>query len=105
MELMAAFIFNFSRQALLQILPTTAMLFRCNRSPDPFCILCKKLIPQSNKHVLSNSGSVATLYRSSVQHDSLLELLVQWLTSSVPPGSTVYTDLTHSNTRPVRDLF
>ena len=104
-ELMAACIFNFSRQALLQILPTTAMLFRWNRSPDPFCTLCKKSIPQTNKHVLSNCGSVAALHRYSVRHDSILQLLVQWLTTSVPPESTVYADLPHSNTRPVRDLF
>jgi len=102
---MAACIFNFSRKALLQILPTTAMLFRWNRSPDPFCTLCSSSIPQTNKHVLSNCGSVAALHRYTIRHNSILEILVQWLISSVTSDFRVYADLPHVNVLPVCDLF
>ena len=90
---MSACIFNFSWKALLQILPTTFILFRWNRSPHPFCTLCASSIPQTNKHVLSNCRSVAALHRYTIRHNSILEILVQCLRSSVTSDLLVYADL------------
>ena len=104
-EYMSACIFNFSRKALLQILPTTSMLFRWNRSTDPFCTLCASSIPRTNKHVLSNCGSVAALYRYTIRHNSILEIPVQWLRSSVTSDLLIYANLPGINVLPVRDLF
>ena len=61
--------------------------------------------PQTNKHVLSNCGSLVALHRSTERHNKVLTLLINWLKSVVAQNQTIYADLSEANILPVADLF
>ena len=69
-------IFNFTRKAIIQQLPTATNLVRWGKSTDPLCPLCKTC-PQTNKHVISNCGSPVSLDRYKKRHDEVLTILVE----------------------------
>ena len=97
-------VFNFARKALLQVLPTASNLVRWGRTQDPNCSLCKKQVPQTNKHVMSNYFAPPALSRYKERHDKVLTLIVSWLRSVASPDQKVYYDLDNNDLQ-VCDLF
>ena len=72
-EALPDFLFRFVKKALQQQLPTASNLARWKRIPSPDCMLCKKSIHQTNKHLLSNCESLLECY--SERHNKILELV------------------------------
>ena len=71
-------LFKFTRKALIQQLPTATNLKRWGCTSDGNCPGCHH--PQTNKHVLSNCGSLASLKRYSVRHNTILHVLAgSWI--------------------------
>jgi len=98
-------LFNFARKALLQVLPTAANLKRWSRVQDASCPLCACGKSQTNKHVLSNCGSLTALHRYTVRHNDVLSLLINWFKSNLAADQLLYADLSEPNILPVCDLF
>ena len=94
-------VFKFARKALQQQLATAANMKRWGRSADNVCTLCKSV--QTNKHVLSNCSSPGPLSRYSKRHNSVLTILVEYLTSVLPSSNTLYVDLPHRT--PISTIF
>ena len=82
-EKLPASIFIFVRKALQQQLPTASNLVKWGKLQDDSCPLCGQ--KQSNLHVLSNCSSPAALSRYKDRHDTILELLVNWIESILAP--------------------
>ena len=69
-EALPDFLFRFVKKALQQQLPTASNLARWKRIPSPDCMLCKKSIHQTNKHLLSNCESLLECYSETTQQNS-----------------------------------
>ena len=74
-------LFRFARKALMQQLPTAANLKRWGRVSGRSCPRCGGL--QTNKHVLSNCGSIESLNRYKTRHNAVLAVLYDWIESSI----------------------
>ena len=98
-------LFRFSRRALQQQLPTAANLTRWSCSTDPMCSLCKAGKKQSNKHVLSNCSSPIALQRYTDRHNAVLETIVGWLASVLPPDRRLLADLDGGKYGSVEEVF
>jgi len=98
-------LFNFARKALLQVVPTAANLKQWNRVQDAFCMLSASVKPQTNKHVLSNCGSLVALHCYTERHNKVLTLLIGWLKSVLAGTQIIYAALLDANILPVADLF
>src|SRR6267154_1056399 len=94
-------VFKFIRKAIQQQLATASNMKRWGRSVNNVCTLCKAI--QTNKHVLSNCSSSASLSRYSKRHNSILAILVEYLTSVLPSSNTLYVDLPHRT--PINTIF
>jgi hypothetical protein len=103
LEKLAAPIFKFARKALQQQLPTAANLQRWGKILDPNCPLCQA--KQTNKHVLSNCGSLFALDRFKTRHDSILAILIGWIIRSLKPDRSAYVDLEGVQYKPLCELF
>ena len=68
-------------------------------------MLCASGKPQTNKHVLSNCGSLVALHRYTERHNKVLTLLIGWLKSVLAGTQIIYADLLEANILPVADLF
>lgn len=93
--------FKFARKALQQQLATAANMVRWGRSNSNLCSLCRLI--QTNKHVLANCPAPGPLSRYTNRHNSILAIIVDYLTSVLPPSSTLYADLPNKN--PINLLF
>ena len=98
-------IFNFSRKALLQALPTASNLARWNRIKDPTCQLCSKGEKQTNKHVLSNCSSPIALARYTTRHNKILQVISDWLRSVIKADQQLFIDLSDSQELCTSELF
>ena len=103
LEKFAAPLFKFVRKALQQQLPTAANLHRWGKTTDPSCPLCQQC--QTNKHVLSNCGSMIALERYKTRHDSILKILADWICQHLKTDRDVFIDLDDDNYKPLSDLF
>ena len=102
-EKLPASVFIFVRKALQQQLPTASNLVRWGKAQDDSCQLCGQ--KQSNLHVLSNCSSPAALSRYKDRHDTILELLVNWIESTLTPEKKLYVDLEKQKFQPLSTLF
>ena len=96
-------LFKFVRKALQQQLPTAANLHRWGKTTDPSCPLCQQC--QTNKHVLSNCGSMIALERYKTRHDSILKILADWICQNLKTDRAVFIDLDDDKYKPLSDLF
>ena len=97
-------LYNFTRKALQQQLPTASNLARWKKILDPSCPLCQKR--QTNKHVLSNCGSLSALERYKQRHDKVLTILAEWMRRNIKPNHTIHVDLeAFEGYRPLSELF
>ena len=103
LEKLAAPLFKFVRKALQQQLPTAANLHRWGKTTDPSCPLCQQY--QTNKHVLSNCGSMIALERYKTRHDSILKILADWICKNLKTDCAVFVDLDDDKYKPLSDLF
>ena len=93
-EALPDFLFRFVKKALQQQLPTASNLARWKRIPSPDCMLCKKSIHQTNKHLLSNCESLLECY--SERHNKILERIARWIDSNKSPDQCLAVDLPFS---------
>ena len=84
-------LFNFSRKALQQQLPSKANLQWWGKRTDETCPLCHE--KQTNKHVLNNCSSPAALDRYKVRHDALLRIICSWLNTIIKSPLIMHADL------------
>ena len=96
-------LFKFARKALQQQLPTASNLFRWKKTTSPSCPLCG--LVQTNKHVLSNCGSPASLSRYTKRHDHVLGILIDWFKSHLKDKCELYADIDEASVKPITDLF
>ena len=99
------FLFEFTRKAILQVLPTNANLHRWKRSDNPFCPLCNTSKKQTLKHVLSNCSAVSSLSRYTSRHNSILEILASYFLSVLSGEYTLFVDLESTKFRQVAEIF
>ena len=102
-QLLTATLFQFSRKALQQQLPTSANLLRWGKVTTAMCSLCQK--PQTNKHVLNNCSSQAALERYKIRHDAVLLIICNWLKQFIVPPATLHADICSGELKPVEDVF
>jgi hypothetical protein len=102
-KLLTTTLFQFSRKALQQQLPTSANLLRWGKATTAMCSLCQK--PQTNKHVLNNCSSQAALERYKIRHDAALLIICNWLKQFIVPPATLHADIHSGELRPVEDVF
>ena len=93
-EALPDFLFRFVKKALQQQLPTASNLARWKRIPSPDCMLCKKSIHQTDKHLLSNCESLLECY--SERHNKILERIARWIDSNKSPDQCLAVDLPFS---------
>ncbi len=103
MDSMPQHIFNFSRKAMMNQLPTLHNLKLWNRSNTSSCPKCG--VEQTNKHVLSNCSSPEALSRYTDRHNLILEQITKWIVPKLKSNHFVYCDLSVPGARPVCDLF
>ena len=60
---------------------------------------------QTNKHVVSNCGSVAALARYAERHNTILSILADWLKSCAKDPSSIFADIVVSGILPILTLF
>src|SRR6218665_4037492 len=89
----------------LTIMPTAANLARWKKTSDASCQLCNSGKPQTNKHVLSNCGSLAALERYKRRHNGILETLADWLASALSSSQSLFVDITSEKFHPVGAVF
>jgi hypothetical protein len=97
-------LFNFTRKALIQQLPTAANLFRWGKTTDPLCPLCKTC-SQTNKHVISNCSSPVALERYKRRHDDVLTILVDAIIHGSKPSLKIFADLNDPRYNQLSSLF
>ena len=85
------YLFRFVRKAFQQQLPTTSNLARWRKRTDPNCSICKKAIPQTNKHLLSSCSALLGKYTD--RHNAILELIVRWLAIHKSTNQSLLVDL------------
>jgi hypothetical protein len=104
-EKLPTFIFNFTRKAMTNQLPTLKNLQIWGRSPTDICPKCGR--SQTNKHVLSNCSAPEALSRYLDRHNKILRLLVNWIRNMLDGsnGFSLYCDLDITGVRHVSDLF
>ena len=102
-ESLPEYLFRFVRKAFSQQLATAANLVRWNRRTDPNCNICRKSIPQTNKHLLSNCSSLLERYTS--RHNAILEKLVQWIDTHKSASQCLLVDLPSSRLNPIECVF
>jgi len=68
-----ATLYNFTRKALQQQLPTKSNRHHWCKTTTPTCALCNKI--QTNKHVLTNYASTHALDWYKVRHDAVLHMI------------------------------
>ena len=102
-EKLPAPLFIFTKKALQQQLPTASNLMRWGKTNNSSCPLCQHI--QTNKHVLANCGSSASLDRYKDRHDSVLSLLVKWISGVIKPNCILHADLEGHPSKPLSDLF
>ena len=73
------------------------------KTPSPSCPLCG--LVQTNKHVLSNCGSPASLSRYTKRHDHVLGILIDWFKSHLKDKCELYADIDEASVKPITDLF
>src|SRR6218665_2447550 len=95
--------FTFVRKAFQQQLSTAANLFRWKKTDSDKCPLCGDR--QTNKHTLNNCASPSTLARYKRRHNSILEILAQWITSMVREEGQVFVDLVGHPNNQIADIF
>ena len=98
-------VYNFAHKAFLQVLPTASNLHQWKKLKDPQCTLCKKGLPQTNKHVLSNCSSPAALQRYTERHNAILQHVVRWLKSVTSASQKVFTDIGDEHNNSTKYLF
>jgi len=98
-----ATLFNFTRKALQQQLPTKANLHRWGKTTTPACPLCNMI--QTNKHVLNNCSSKSALDRYKVRHDAVLRIVCTWLQGVLATGTVLHADLSGADYKPLDVLF
>ena len=96
-------LYKFVRKALIQQLPTNANLFRWKKSSNALCPLCN--FSQTNKHVLSNCGSIAALKRYTTRHNKILSIILEKIKSLANTDVSIYADLEGNGFRPLSYLF
>jgi hypothetical protein len=96
-------LYQFTRKALQQLLPTAANLARWKRIENPSCSLCKQ--PQTNKHVLSNCEHPIVLERYLHRHNEILNLLATWIAGSKSASQTLHADVASNEFKPISDVF
>ena len=80
----------------------------CNRwkkITDKQCVLCKRDIPQTNKHVLSNCPAPAALLRYTSRHNDVLQLLIIWLKSVISNSQEIFADINDDKIKSTCELF
>ena len=103
LESLPDYLFRFVRKAFQQQLPTASNLKRWNRIDDPSCALCRKSIPQTNKHVLSNCS--AALNRYSDRHNKILVMIADWIRMHKRTNQRLLVDLPSANFDPIDVAF
>src|SRR6266516_8191967 len=103
MDSMPQHIFNFSRKAMMNQLPTLHNLKLLNRSNTSSCPKCG--VDQTNKHVLSNCSFPVALSQYTDRHNRILEVITKWIVPQLKSNYTLYCDLNVPGARPVCDLF
>ena len=94
--------FKFVRKALQQQLATAANMKRCRgRATSNLCTLCNEI--QTNTHVLSNCSSPGPLSCYSKRRNTILSILVEYLTSMLPPS--LYADLPQKTSYQHQTIF
>jgi len=96
-------VFNFTRKAMMNQLPTLHNLKLWNCSPSNLCPKCG--VDQTNKHVLSNCSSPNALAQYTKRHNTVLELIAKWIVPHMKPNQTLFCDLRVPGTKQVCDLF
>ena len=102
-ESLPEYLFRFVRKAFQQQLATAANLVRWNRRTDPNCNICRKSIPQTNKHLLSNCS--ALLERYTIRHNAILEKLVQWIDTYKSASQCLLVDFPSSRFNSIERVF
>ncbi|MDW0252306.1 MAG: reverse transcriptase domain-containing protein, partial [Nitrososphaeraceae archaeon] len=97
------FLYNFTRKAMQQQLPTLSNLVRWGKAVNNQCPLCS--LPQTNKHVLSNCSNAHVLERFTSRHDKILEIIANWFKSKIPKDVDMFADLKNANFKQCSDLF
>ena len=97
LELLPEFLFQFTRKALQQQLPTASNLARWKRIADPTCSLCPGAKPQTNKHPLSNFSNPLMLEQYLKRHNEILKLVSTWIDLNKSPAQQLFTDIDSGN--------
>jgi hypothetical protein len=97
------FLFNFTRKAMQQQLPTLTNLVRWGKATNSQCPHCS--LPQTNKHVLSNCANPDTLQRFTARHDKILEIIANWFQLRIANNVQLFADLNNSKFKQCLDLF
>src|SRR5258708_17071805 len=84
-------VFNFTRKAMMNQLPTLHNLKLWNCSPTNLCP--KGGVDQTNKHVLSNCSSPDALAQYTDRHNQILELMAKWIVPQLKSNQSLYCDL------------
>ena len=103
MDTLPGHVFNFTRKAMMNQLPTLHNLKLWNCSSTNLCPKCGS--DQTNKHVLSNCSSSDALARYTDRHNLILELIAKWIVPKLKINQSLYCDLRVPGARPVCDLF
>ena len=103
MDSLPQHVYNFSRKAMQNQLPTLHNLKLWKRSQTSSCPRCG--VDQTNKHVLSNCGHRDALSRYTDRHNLILDLIAKWIVPRLKSNYTLYCDLSVHGARPVCDLF
>ena len=100
---LSASLFQFVRKAVQNQLPTASNLARWKKISNPACPLCQKL--QTNKHVLSNCGSISALERYKGRHDKVLTILADWIQTAKKSNALMHVDIIHPSYGKISDVF
>ena len=99
------FILQFAYKALLQLLPTASNLFKWKRIGSPHCSLCNINKSQTNLHTLSNCSSSTALTRYTTRHNTILEIISNWIASNISKDQTLYVDSPSSTFGSINEIF
>ena len=84
-------IFKFSLNAITDTLPHNSNLHLWGKVPSPACKLCSE--KQTLYHVLNNCSEALNLRRYNHRHDSILQIIFQFLKEHLEEGTNIIADL------------
>ena len=85
-------IYSFLRRALILALPTMKNLATWNLINDDTCPLCNQK-PQTQHHILNNCSAAANQHRYLWRHNSVLNTMVYYLSSTINATNKIYVDI------------